>query len=149
MVFNGFSSLRPSLLPENHHDLCPNFDLRVAVDYAHIFRIPDMMQAVFYAMVLNDAAELGLSSRVMVDAMMSVLRGLNWAVIESWLWGIEERLRKAQIPRLVGLITKPALAGGLKEDSKLSDAPPPSSDEDRHRVLLYLASFFAALLFFL
>ncbi|KAJ8420253.1 hypothetical protein Cgig2_014907 [Carnegiea gigantea] len=57
-------------LLENHHDLCPNFDLLMAIRYAHNSCIPDMMQAIFYAMVLNDAAELGLSSRIAVDCMI-------------------------------------------------------------------------------
>ncbi|KAJ8441585.1 hypothetical protein Cgig2_023149 [Carnegiea gigantea] len=79
------STLRLSLLPENHHGLCPNFDLLVAIRYSHNSCIPEMMQVIFYAMVLNDAAELGLSSRIMIDCMMSVLWELNWAIIHQFL----------------------------------------------------------------
>ena len=61
------SILRPSLLPESNHGLCPNFNLFVAMRYAHNSRIPEMTQAIFYPMVLNDAAKLGLSSRITMD----------------------------------------------------------------------------------
>ena len=37
----------------------------------------------FYAMVLNDTAELGLSCMIDMNYMMSVLRRLNWAIIET------------------------------------------------------------------
>ncbi|KAJ8434141.1 hypothetical protein Cgig2_000861 [Carnegiea gigantea] len=124
------SILRPSLLPENHHSLSPNFDLLVTMRYAHNFHISEITQAIIYAMVLNDVAELGLSSRIAMDYMISVLRELNWAVIESWLWGIEEKLRRAQFPYLVDLIANPTLAGGLEEDSRLSDVPSASSDKE-------------------
>ena len=69
--------------------------------YGHNLRIPEVTQAIFYVVVLNNAAELELSSRIAMDCMMSVLWELNWAVIEFWLWGIEERLRKVQIPILL------------------------------------------------
>jgi len=36
-----------------------------------------MTQAIFYAMVLNDAVELGLTSRVVAGAMASVLKSLS------------------------------------------------------------------------
>jgi len=112
-------TLRPSLLPENHHGLSLNFDLLMAMQYAHNSRILEMTHAIFYAMVVNNARELGLSSRIAMDCMISAL---NWGVIESWLWGIEKRLRRAQIPRLVDLIANPAPAGGPEEDSRLNDA---------------------------
>jgi len=98
------------------------------MQYAHYSRIPE--KAIFYATVLNDAAELGLLSRITMDCMMSVLRELNWVVIESGMWGIEERLRRAQTPRLVNLIANPVPVGDLEEDLRLSDAPFASSDEE-------------------
>ena len=87
------STLRPNLLPKNHHDLFPNFNLLVTTWYAYNSRIPEMIQAILYAIVLNEAAELGLSSRIAMDCMMSALWELKWTVIESWLWGIDERLQ--------------------------------------------------------
>jgi len=79
------STLRPSLLLENHHGFCPNFNLLVAMPYAHSSHIPEMIQAIFYAMVLNDIAELGLSTRIVIDCTMLTLWELKWDVIEYWL----------------------------------------------------------------
>ncbi|KAJ8434187.1 hypothetical protein Cgig2_004658 [Carnegiea gigantea] len=36
------STFRPNLLPEDHHSLCPNFELLVAMRYAHSSHIPKM-----------------------------------------------------------------------------------------------------------
>ncbi|KAJ8420615.1 hypothetical protein Cgig2_015472 [Carnegiea gigantea] len=54
-------SLAPDtkLLPMDYHDLCPHFDVRVATRYAHNFNIPEMVLAILYAMVVDDAVELG------------------------------------------------------------------------------------------
>ncbi|KAJ8433471.1 hypothetical protein Cgig2_020643 [Carnegiea gigantea] len=70
-------------LPENYHGLCPYFDLDMDEESARDFRILKMTQAVFYVMVLNDAVELGVTSGVMADAMMLVLKCLNWDIFES------------------------------------------------------------------
>ncbi|KAJ8436128.1 hypothetical protein Cgig2_001155 [Carnegiea gigantea] len=77
------SALRPNLLPEDYHGLYSGFDLGVATQYAHDSSIPEIVQAIFYAMVLNDTAELGLSCRIDMNCTMSVLRRLNWAIIET------------------------------------------------------------------
>ncbi|KAJ8437188.1 hypothetical protein Cgig2_007538 [Carnegiea gigantea] len=53
----------PRPLPENYHDLCLYFDLAVVEEAARDFRIPEMIQAVFYAMVVNETLELGILSR--------------------------------------------------------------------------------------
>ncbi|KAJ8422196.1 hypothetical protein Cgig2_000661 [Carnegiea gigantea] len=83
------SALRPSLLPENHHGLFPNFDLLMAMRYAHNSRISEMAQAIFYAMVLNDAAELGLSSRTAMDSSSSPpFESLNSLCVSSSLSSI-------------------------------------------------------------
>ncbi|KAJ8427762.1 hypothetical protein Cgig2_024306 [Carnegiea gigantea] len=77
------SILQPSLLPENHHSFYPNLDFLVAIRHGHSSHIPEMVQAIFYAMVLNDATELGLSSGIGMDCMTSALWELKWDVIES------------------------------------------------------------------
>ncbi|KAJ8425255.1 hypothetical protein Cgig2_015862 [Carnegiea gigantea] len=63
------SALCPNPLPKDYHGLCLGFDLGVATQYAHNFNIPEMVQAIFYAMVLNDAVELGLSCRIDAQRM--------------------------------------------------------------------------------
>ena len=58
----------------NYRDLCPGFDLGVATRYAHDSHIPEMVKAIFYAMVVDDAIELGLSRRLSMDCMMWAMR---------------------------------------------------------------------------
>jgi len=44
--------------------------------------------------------------------------------------GIKERLKRALIPHLIDLIANPAVVDGLEEDSRSSDAPFTSSNEE-------------------
>jgi len=52
------SALRPKPLPMDDLDLCPCFDIGVATWYAYDSNIPKMVQAIFYAMVVDYAAEM-------------------------------------------------------------------------------------------
>ncbi|KAJ8422363.1 LOW QUALITY PROTEIN: hypothetical protein Cgig2_013549 [Carnegiea gigantea] len=122
------STLRPKLFPLNFHGLCPNFDLLVAMQFDHAAHIPEM--AIFYAMVLNEVAELGLSSRGAMDHMMLGLQELKWDIVEVWLQDIDERLRDAQVPRLVEILTNPQLLVCFEETSRLRGAPPISNNDD-------------------
>jgi len=81
-------------------------------------------------MVLNDAMELGVTSRVTADAMILLLRGLNWPIFESWLGRNEEALRRAHAPSLANLGADPKPIDGPKEHSGSTDASPPSNDEE-------------------
>ncbi|KAJ8420401.1 hypothetical protein Cgig2_028073 [Carnegiea gigantea] len=101
------SYLHPRLLPLNFHSLCPEFKLLVAMQFARTAHIPEMVQAIFYAMVINEVAELGLSSRDAMGHMMLDLRELRWNIVDSWLQDIDERLRDAQVPRLVEMVYNP------------------------------------------
>ncbi|KAJ8419943.1 LOW QUALITY PROTEIN: hypothetical protein Cgig2_020753 [Carnegiea gigantea] len=78
------SALRPNLLPMDYHGRCPGFYLGVTTQYAQNSNIPEMVQAIFYAMVMNDTAELGLTSRLSTECMMWVMQQLNWNPIEFW-----------------------------------------------------------------
>ncbi|KAJ8438014.1 hypothetical protein Cgig2_029995 [Carnegiea gigantea] len=62
---------RPLLL--NYHGLCPRFDLGVATQYAHDSNTTEMVQIIFYVIVIDDAAELGLSCRLTIDCVMDNL----------------------------------------------------------------------------
>ncbi|KAJ8421484.1 hypothetical protein Cgig2_014962 [Carnegiea gigantea] len=73
--------LRP--LPEDYRELCPCFTLSEAEEAAHDFNLPEMVQATFYAMLLNDAMELGIASGFIdVDLKVS-LEGLRWTPFKS------------------------------------------------------------------
>jgi len=52
---------------------------------AHDFELPKMVQATFYAMLLNDAVELGIVNRFMAIDLKATLEGLRWTSFESWL----------------------------------------------------------------
>ncbi|KAJ8431067.1 hypothetical protein Cgig2_017063 [Carnegiea gigantea] len=70
------SSFRPNLLTWNFSAYCPEFN--------HIAtHIPELVQSVFYAMVINDAARLWLIRRETGESLMSDGRKLRWDVIEA------------------------------------------------------------------
>ena len=122
------SSLRPNLLPLYFVALCPKFVHTVAVQFAHAAYIPDMVQAIFYVMVINDTAELRLLSRETMGSLMLDLQELRWDIVEVWLLSIEERLRDAQVPHLVETVYNPRPSPEVT--SRLMNAPLPSSDEE-------------------
>ena len=101
-------ALGPKPLPMDYHGLCPCFDLRVATRYAHNSNILEMVQAIFYAVVVDNATELGLLRRLTMDCMISTMRKLDWNAVESWLGDIDHRLRRAQAYRLTNPPADPA-----------------------------------------
>ncbi|KAJ8431149.1 hypothetical protein Cgig2_026746 [Carnegiea gigantea] len=90
----------PRLLLSDYHGLCPRFDLGAAARYAHDSNTPEMVQIIFYAMVIDDAAKLGLSRRLTMDCVMWAMRTPDWGPVEAWLGGNGRRLRRAQASRL-------------------------------------------------
>jgi len=63
-----------------------------------------------------------------MGGMMLELRELRWDIVKAWLLYIDERLRDAQVPRLVEMVYNPQLCPEVTE--RLRDMPPPSSDEE-------------------
>ncbi|KAJ8427672.1 hypothetical protein Cgig2_016765 [Carnegiea gigantea] len=120
----------PKWLPLNFYDLCPNFDLLVAMQFAHTAHISEMVQAIFYTMVLNEVAKLGFLSRAAMDRMMLDLRELKWDIVGVWLQDIKERLRDTQIPYLVEILANPQPSVHPDETSRLRGASPVSSEEE-------------------
>ncbi|KAJ8435718.1 hypothetical protein Cgig2_002675 [Carnegiea gigantea] len=90
------SSLRPNLLAWNFSAYCPKFNRIVAMQFMHATNIPKMVQAIFYAMVINDAARLQLNRREIGESLMSDLQKLRWDAIEAWLLFIEDKLKDAR-----------------------------------------------------
>ncbi|KAJ8419706.1 hypothetical protein Cgig2_012093 [Carnegiea gigantea] len=124
------SALWPNPLLEDYHGLYPGFNLGVATQHAHNSNIPEMVQAIFYAMVLNDVVDLGLVSRLSMDCIIWVLQKLDWAPIESSLGDIDYRLRRAQASQLANPHADPAPSGDLVVDSGLSNALLALSDQE-------------------
>ncbi|KAJ8445629.1 hypothetical protein Cgig2_018570 [Carnegiea gigantea] len=102
----------PTLLPSDYHNLCPRFDLKVARRYAHDSHIPKMVLVIFYAMVIDYAAELGLSRRLTMDVVMWAMRKLGWGLVQAWLGDNCQRLRTAQASHPADSSTNPVLVGG-------------------------------------
>ncbi|KAJ8428675.1 hypothetical protein Cgig2_006349 [Carnegiea gigantea] len=87
----------PRPLPEDYHDLCPRFLLPEAEGAALDFELPEMVQAAFYAMLLNDAIELGVVRDFIADDLKSTLVGLRWTCFEAWMSRTSHKLREAQL----------------------------------------------------
>jgi len=54
----------------DYHGLCLRFDLKVSKRYVHDSNLPEMVLVIFCAMVIDDAAKLGLSRRLTMDVVM-------------------------------------------------------------------------------
>ncbi|KAJ8420554.1 hypothetical protein Cgig2_014917 [Carnegiea gigantea] len=90
------SSICPNLLPWNIPAYCVEFNHIVAMQFAHATHIPKMVQAISYAMVINDAVRLRLIRREIGESLMSDLRKLRRYVIEAWLLLIKDMLKDTQ-----------------------------------------------------
>ncbi|KAJ8421108.1 LOW QUALITY PROTEIN: hypothetical protein Cgig2_009237 [Carnegiea gigantea] len=75
----------PESLPENYNDLCLYFDLSMAEEATQDFRIPEMTQVVFYAIVVSEDLELGIVNRDLAEHLKSSLEDLRWYMCEAWL----------------------------------------------------------------
>jgi len=87
---------------------------------AHDSHIPEIVQVIFYAMVVDDAAKLGLS-RPTHNELYDVGHaeaGL-WPV-ESWLIDLDRRLRRAQASQRANL-----LVGATPQHSLTGEGCPP------------------------
>jgi len=63
----------------------PHFTLSNAERAALDFEVPEMIQATFYAILLNDAAELGIVSGPTAVDLKLTLEALRWACFTAWL----------------------------------------------------------------
>ena len=91
--------------------------------------LPELVQATFYAMLLNDAVEFGAAHEFTGDEMKSVLMDLKWLSFEKWIYCMDEILRAAQQNRPadeINISNVDAVQGGV---SDLGGPPSPSSDE--------------------
>ncbi|KAJ8432240.1 hypothetical protein Cgig2_007641 [Carnegiea gigantea] len=106
--------LRP--LPSDYHSLYSHIDLEAVTWYARDSNIPEMVPIIFYAMVIDDAAELGLSHRLTMDCMMWSMQKLDWGPVEAWLRDNDQRLRGAQASRPVDPPANPVLVGSSSRE---------------------------------
>jgi len=96
------SAPSPRPLPPNYCGLRP-LDLEVATRYAQDSHIPEMVQATFYAMVVDDAAELGFFRRLTMDCVIWAMQKLDWGQLSLGLWTL---IAGSGGPRLLSVPTR-------------------------------------------
>ncbi|KAJ8429312.1 hypothetical protein Cgig2_025068 [Carnegiea gigantea] len=106
----------PRLLSEDYHDLYLYFILADAEEAAHDFHIPELVQAIFYAIVVNKALELGVLRRSLVEDLKSALIGLR------------NNILIAHRPGPVAPGVGPMPANSQEESTGSNDTTSPSSD---------------------
>ncbi|KAJ8446284.1 hypothetical protein Cgig2_005815 [Carnegiea gigantea] len=121
----------PRPLPKDYRHLCLYFLLEDAKDDTRDFQIPELVQAIFYAMVVNEALELHILSRGSTKGLKSAFTGLRWSTFESRLKANRSTLIAARRPWPSDAGMGPLLASGQEESSRSNDKPPlPSEDDD-------------------
>ncbi|KAJ8438935.1 hypothetical protein Cgig2_012830 [Carnegiea gigantea] len=121
----------PHPLPEDYHILCPRFSLPEAEGAATDFDFPEMVQATFYAMLLNFEVH-----GFMAEGLRSALVGLRWSNFEVWMSRVDYKLREAQLRQqaVEGEVRGPS--DGREESSGSNGPPPPSSDRSSLSLVL-------------
>jgi len=61
------------------------------------FGLPEMVQATFYAMLLNEAIEFGVVRGFMAEGVKSALVGLRWSSFKACISRVDCELREAQL----------------------------------------------------
>ena len=90
------SSLHPNLLSWNISVYYPEFNHIVTMQFAHATHIPEMVQVIYYEMVINHAVRLQLIRKETRESLMSDIRKLRWDVIEVWLLSIRDELKNVR-----------------------------------------------------
>ncbi|KAJ8423646.1 hypothetical protein Cgig2_006677 [Carnegiea gigantea] len=93
------ASCPPRPLPEDFHALCLRFSLSKAEGTTADFELPEIVQVTFYAMLLNEAVELGVTHDFTVESMKSSLVGLRWSTFDVWMGCVNHVLRAARLQR--------------------------------------------------
>ncbi|KAJ8441484.1 hypothetical protein Cgig2_011161 [Carnegiea gigantea] len=73
----------PSPLPKDFQALCSSYELAMAEEATRRFKLPELPQLIFYAMLLNEAERLGVFHGQMLRIMESALTELCWSIFES------------------------------------------------------------------
>ncbi|KAJ8438368.1 LOW QUALITY PROTEIN: hypothetical protein Cgig2_027353 [Carnegiea gigantea] len=87
----------PCPLPEDFHALYPCFSLSEAEGAAANFELPKIVQATIYAMLLNEAGELGMAYDFTTEGLKSALAGRRWSTFEVWMGCVNHVLRAVKL----------------------------------------------------
>jgi len=86
----------PSPFPKDFRSLCLGFDLAMAEQAAAYYELPELPQAIFYAMLLNEAEKLGALHGPRLQSLKVALTELRWGALESWIWLFGDRVYEAR-----------------------------------------------------
>ncbi|KAJ8427967.1 hypothetical protein Cgig2_024776 [Carnegiea gigantea] len=99
-IWHRRSPLRlPRPLPEDFNVLCPCFSLAEAEAAAAESELPEIIQAMFYTMLLTKMLKLGVVQKYTAERIKSLLVGLMWPTFEVWMRIMDEVIRGAQFHR--------------------------------------------------
>ncbi|KAJ8419879.1 hypothetical protein Cgig2_007495 [Carnegiea gigantea] len=120
------ASCPPRPLPEDFNVLCPCFWLAAAAE----LELPEIVQATFYALLLNEMLELGVIHEYTAERMKSLLVGLRWLTFEVWMRIMDEVIWGAQFHRQPDEVDVKGARDGQGEGLGSADPPAPSSDKE-------------------
>ena len=124
------ASRLPCLLPEDFNLLCLCFSLAEVEAAAAESGMPETVQAMFYAMLLNEMLELGVTHEYAAENMRSLLVGLRWSDFEVWMRIMDLVIRGAQLHRQPDEVEVRGACDGRGEDAGAADPRASSSDEE-------------------
>ncbi|KAJ8435395.1 hypothetical protein Cgig2_009646 [Carnegiea gigantea] len=124
------ASRPPRPLRKDFNILCPCFSLAEAEAAAAESGLPEIVQATFYALLLNEMLELSVVHKYTAERMRSLLVGLGWSTFEIWMRIMDEVIRGAQLHRLPDEVEVKGAHDGQGESSRSADPPAPSSDKE-------------------
>ena len=92
--------------------------------------LPNIVQATFYAMLLNEMLELGVVHEYTAERMKSLLVGLRWSTFKVWIRIMDEVIRGVQLHHQPEEVEVKGARDGQGEGSGSADPPTPSSDKE-------------------
>ncbi|KAJ8444370.1 hypothetical protein Cgig2_019928 [Carnegiea gigantea] len=124
------ASRPPRPLPEDFNVLCPCFSLAEVEAAAAESKLPRIVQAMFYDMLLNEMLELGVVHEYTAERMKFLPVGLRWSTFKVWMRIMDEVIRGAQLHLQPDEVELKGARDGQGEGSGSADPPAPSSDEE-------------------
>ncbi|KAJ8442131.1 LOW QUALITY PROTEIN: hypothetical protein Cgig2_011321 [Carnegiea gigantea] len=134
--------LHVRLIPSPKITTFLRFSLPEAEGAATDFELPEMVQVTFYAMILDEAVELGVVCGFMAEGLKSALVGQRWSRFEAWMSCVDHELRKAQLWQRAVIAEVCGPLNGQEESSGSNGPPPPSSDKDTEQAAEYIRDHF-------
>ena len=88
------------------------------------FELPEIVQETFYAILLNEAVDLGVVHAFMAVGLKSAPVGLRWSSFEVWISRVDHKLREAQLRQWAIAVEVRGPSDGQEETSGSNGRPP-------------------------